>query len=142
MKDYERNFFSTGDNSSDACPYLFSARGKIMSVLIKGMEMPDRCFSCQMCYKGAETLCAISHGAYIEYRDLDESIAIDHRPDWCPLVHVPPHGRLIDADELLAIVKRAMEDDDMYEDDYRDVRDWLAVAPTVISGLRQECSDG
>ena len=23
-----------------------------------------------------------------------------HRPDWCPLVELPPHGRLIDADAI------------------------------------------
>ena len=104
-----------------------------MSVLIRGMEMPDRCFACPMCdVYDAEVNCAISHGSYIEYRDVDEQTAINGRPDWCPLIPVPPHGRLIDADALLAIVKSAMEDDDMYEDDYMNVRDWLAVVPTFI----------
>jgi hypothetical protein len=54
----------------------------------------------------------------------------------CPLVEVPPHGRLIDADDLMGMIHRAKEDDseiaDVYEDDYRIVDEWLSVAPTII----------
>ena len=72
-----------------------------MSVLIKGMEMPTRCFSCPMCdVENAEVNCAISHGSYIEYREIDPKVAIQERPSWCPLIEVPPHGRLIDADAV------------------------------------------
>lgn len=61
-----------------------------MSVLIKGMEMPTRCFSCPMCdVENAEVNCAISHGSYIEYRDVDPKVAIQERPSDCPLVEVP-----------------------------------------------------
>lgn len=56
-----------------------------MSVYIKGMEMPDRCFSCPM---NDVDCCGISKGSYIEYREVDIDVAIDHRPDWCPLVEV------------------------------------------------------
>ena len=64
-----------------------------MSVLIKGMEMPKRCFGCIFlttvpnffCLAGKRDLCA-EHGINIS------------RPDWCPLVEVKTqHGRLIDA---------------------------------------------
>ena len=67
-----------------------------MSVLIRGMEMPNRCFECIFlttvpnffCLAGKRDLCA-EHGINIS------------RPDWCPLVEIPtPHGRLIDADKL------------------------------------------
>lgn len=71
-----------------------------MSILIN-MEMPTRCFSCPMCdVEGAEVNCAISHGSYIEYREVDQKVAMQDRPEWCPLIEVPPHGRLIDADAL------------------------------------------
>lgn len=67
-----------------------------MSILIRGMEMPKRCFECIFlttvpnffCLAGKRDLCA-EHGINTS------------RPDWCPLVELPPHGRLIDADELL-----------------------------------------
>ena len=69
-----------------------------MSVYIKGMEMPDRCFACPMCDVDC---CGISKGPYIEYREVDVDVAMSGRPDWCPLVPVPDHGRLIDADALI-----------------------------------------
>ena len=68
-----------------------------MSILIKGMEMPNRCFECIFlttvpnffCLAGKRDLCA-EHGINIS------------RPDWCPLIELPPHGRLIDADKFKA----------------------------------------
>ena len=73
-----------------------------MSVLIKGMEMPTRCFDCPMCeISDIEICCSISIGGVaVSYEEIDEQIAIQDRPSWCPLVEVPPHGRLIDADAL------------------------------------------
>lgn len=60
-------------------------------VFIAGMEMPDRCFDCPMCDIDC---CGVSKGSYIEYREVDIDIAIDHRPDWCPLAPVPKHGQI------------------------------------------------
>lgn len=65
-----------------------------MSVLIEGMEMPKNCDECP-CYYETE-------GAWRnECQVLREECAISEgRPSWCPLVEIPPHGRLIDADAL------------------------------------------
>ena len=79
-------------------------------IYIPGMEMPDRCYACPMC--SDTDCCGISHGSYIEYRGLDVEVAIDHRPDWCPLIPVPDHGRLIDADALLKDIAPTDEDED------------------------------
>ena len=108
-----------------------------MGVYIKGMEMPDRCFACPMCeVYDAEVNCAISHGSYKEYRDVDEQTAINGRPDWCPLVPVPPHGDLIDRDAMYKAINDARKEDpllaDVYVDDYVIVSDWLRHAPTII----------
>lgn len=46
-----------------------------MSVIVKGMEMPKNCGEC---FVGNRTICA----------------------DDCPLIELPQHGRLIDADKL------------------------------------------
>ena len=35
--------------------------------------------------------------AYVPSKDMIYDIS-DGRPDWCPLIELPPHGRLIDAD--------------------------------------------
>ena len=72
-----------------------------MSILIKGMEMPTNCRDCPLkmncddC-EGWECVCVPSHHQ-IGY--LDELLS-DKRRDDCPLVELPPHGRLIDADAL------------------------------------------
>ena len=62
-----------------------------MSILIKGMNMPKGCDECT-CNSGI--YCNAMPIAFCGYTE-DED-----RPEWCPLVEVPPHGRLIDADAL------------------------------------------
>jgi len=59
-----------------------------MSVLIKGMEMPKNCDDCRL---GID--CAYDESQY-GYK------MMGGRPHNCPLVPVPPHGRLIDAEAL------------------------------------------
>ena len=58
-----------------------------MSILIKGMEMPRNCAAC--CLYG-----------FCKHWD----IRSDRHED-CPLVPVPLHGRLVDADALFRKVK-------------------------------------
>ena len=67
-----------------------------MSVYIKGMEMPKSCFECKL----------LDYTDTYKCRVRFESLAREHginisRPDWCPLIPVPDHGRLIDADALV-----------------------------------------
>lgn len=73
-----------------------------MSVLIKGAKMPRLCRECacvQPSFSGTGYFCAADE---LLVRDV---ILNDVPPDWCPLVEVPtPHGRLIDADRLDAVV--------------------------------------
>ena len=65
-----------------------------MSVVIKGMDKPKNCFSCE--FNSSDCHCKINHGK------------ID-RDDWtcdmpCPIVEVPaPHGDLIDIDSKITI---------------------------------------
>ena len=58
--------------------------------------MPTRCAECWL-MDGLDGWCCAKRGRGLptEYR-----YGIKDRPDWCPLVPVPPHGRLIDADEV------------------------------------------
>ena len=67
-----------------------------MSVLIKGMEMPKNCNSCDLIQfddEGLEAHCPLS--PYYRWCGTPP----DYRPEGCPLVEIPtPHGRLIDAD--------------------------------------------
>lgn len=70
-----------------------------MSILIKGMEMPKSCVG-----DGYQNHCPCycSEIGYCQAVDRDEHEYIDilvlmnkTKPDWCPLIPVPPHGRLI-----------------------------------------------
>lgn len=70
-----------------------------MSILIKGAELPKSCERCSLCYfqikgtNGNKCFCEITHKAMTEHETWG-----GRHPD-CPLVDIPPHGRLIDADE-------------------------------------------
>lgn len=74
-----------------------------MGVYIKGMEMPPNCCQCpvnmEVCKRGYEYL-------------LKHSELYDKRADDCPIVEIPPHGRLIDADALRA---KQQEDADLFQ---------------------------
>lgn len=62
-----------------------------MSVLIKGLAMPDCCWNCPCC-----------DDEYGECNISGEKIKIaDGRLTDCPLIELPDHGDLIDKDELM-----------------------------------------
>ena len=72
------------------------------------MEMPENCFECELKTAPGENywICA-GKKKHIpipsELKNLcDETGAepIFQPPDFCPLIEIPPHGRLIDADAL------------------------------------------
>ena len=87
-----------------------------MSVLIKGMEMPALCQECDLYIDGA----CYAKG----YRDY-QSIMDMSKPADCPLIEVPtPHGRLIDADELVRIWQWAKI--------YSNIEPIVNARPTVI----------
>lgn len=68
-----------------------------MGVLIRGMEMPHDCEECKLCV-------IIPVGDYQILRKcaaLNKMAGYLIRRNDCPLVELPPHGRLIDADELI-----------------------------------------
>ena len=67
--------------------------GDDMSILIKGMEMPKNCGECLLA-----TLSPTGESLICNY--MLSRVSWEERPFDCPLVSVPPHGRLIDADEL------------------------------------------
>ena len=61
-----------------------------MSVLIKGLKMPETCIDCP-CNDGEYGLCNI----------LGQTVCCDGRRSNCPLVELPDHGDLIEKDELM-----------------------------------------
>ena len=64
-----------------------------MSILIRGMDMPENCKECALYIDGA------CYGkGYRDYRSIMDTA----KPDDCPLIELPPHGRLGDLDALYA----------------------------------------
>ena len=75
-----------------------------MSILIEGMELPTSCSSCPMlegdrndglCHAASRWLDDDEYWTWYVYPEGDMDLS---KPCNCPLVPVPPHGRLIDAD--------------------------------------------
>lgn len=99
-----------------------------MSILIKGMEMPKDCFRCPLSVLNGERLfCEVTK---------DEVVRAKRASD-CPLVELPPHGRLIDADALIVdLMDRGVEG--LQTDDWHEIQQSVEDAPTVIEAERKE----
>lgn len=92
-------------------------------LLIKGVEMPINCLSCPL---NSVRICRLLHRA----------IAIDGKHDDCPVVELPIHDRLIDADKLLIdIMDRGI--DQVQFDDYSEFCSAIFDAPTVIDASEE-----
>ena len=87
-----------------------------MSILIRGMEMPESCFECPFECDYA-FICSLTNKETRKQRKEHAVNEYEAMPEWCPLVEVPtPHGRLIDADKLSVSVLDGMYSNDEYED--------------------------
>ena len=86
-----------------------------MSEFLVKMDTHNRCCDCPMCYD--YMLCRLTGKTFGEI-DCVELIA-----DWCPLIKLPSHGRLIDADALIAAHKEVCS---------RSMKFNLDLAPTII----------
>lgn len=85
-------------------------------ILIRGMEMPENCAFCP-CSNNETRFCWAAK----------EYIPMLGRPAFCPLVHLPEwHGRLIDADELIA---DCVFPSKQFEDAFREL---IGDAPTIV----------
>ena len=86
-----------------------------MSVVVKGMRMPENCIKCPMQFGG---------WCYVAPPEIDERVAptVDEaweqgKPEWCPLIALPDkHGRLVDADATIKEIKARNPYDVSYED--------------------------
>lgn len=98
-----------------------------MSILIKGMEMPKSCYECPFFVKSSSPKHPFVDCKIIgQLGDVFNAISI---PIDCPLIEVPKHGRLIDADEFL---NRAFGTGLFCEDDMRLLGELVGGSPTVI----------
>ena len=107
-----------------------SGRGKqegpTMTILIKGMEMPENCEKCPFldyeegfCFASGEK---IKSGWYVSTLYSGSPEFNTMRNPKCPLIEVPtPHGRLIDADDFDSRIRAAGGPaDEELTDDFKD----------------------
>ena len=70
-----------------------------MSVLIKEIEIPSKCIECKLMHRcGKDDLDYVCMPARVYVEDLTN--AYKPRPEYCPLIPVPLHGRLIDVNTV------------------------------------------
>ncbi|MBO7682569.1 MAG: hypothetical protein J6T17_07455 [Clostridia bacterium] len=69
-------------------------------IYIKGMEMPTICKSCRFCGFGGK----MGELNVCMFTGESQPTLSRERMSNCPLVPVPPHGRLIDADTMVKSV--------------------------------------
>lgn len=106
-----------------------------MSIMIKGMEMPKTCKECP--FSDHEAWCLIP-GDWRERYYMPK----DERSKYCPLIELPSHGRLIDADKLMKKIKQIEYNSIVMRDIYPGFRcdaierwcveDLVENAPTVL----------
>lgn len=90
-----------------------------MSILIKGMEMPTSCAKCKLFGEyGCPFVGVVGY-----------ALTRGERNEDCPLVPVPPHGRVIDADAFTDL---------MFADPYQDFIHILGQMPTIIEAEEGE----
>lgn len=104
---------------------------RVMSVLIKGEQMPKYCGECDGCRfddLNVENRC-FATGEFLDAFDIYKE-----RGKYCPLVEIPPHGRLIDADKVVRYMEERQErlNDDKALWELSVVDTFLSDAPTVI----------
>ena len=103
-------------------------------VLVKNMDLPIDCVICPLCRILFDEFNCRATGEWFE---IDDKV---HRRDDCPLVEVPKHGRLIDADAFIKQNEEGFEEPLMQGEDQIGIREIpmdavsmaIANAPTIL----------
>lgn len=103
-----------------------------MSVIVKGMEMPENCYECPCCRHDSRNghqkeQCNLT----LDVFDKNYFERLEGRAQNCPLVALPDkHGRLVDADALFD----EMEEAGWYNNSDRDevAEELVMNAPTIV----------
>lgn len=108
-----------------------------MSILIKGANVPKSCYECYCTYLDRDDTdiddvwhCSLTGG------DIDDYVRSKYdRPSFCPIVEIPPHGDLIDRNELMKSLEHewniCMDDTEFAN---KIVPNSIKNAPTIIKG--------
>ena len=73
-------------------------------ILIRGIEMPESCYYCPFMIGSWGYSPPHKARCVISGKDMPvDERGVQHDPISCPLIEVPDHGRLIDADEEIEV---------------------------------------
>ena len=104
-------------------------------VYIKGMQKPDHCLHCPM--RNSDDDCVLQRPEdYGECDDWSEQMAR------CPLIPVPDHGRLIDADEIEGDMQQLWLENEISNSDWIGFREVLNSVSALIPADKEEEHDG
>lgn len=120
-----------------------------MGVYIPNLEMPTSCFDCPIAHPALGKSAAAILGCPLIGKTLSALFYEEKRMDDCPLVSVPPHGRLIDANALIEHLEFTMKHctiEGHTAQRYREMIVELNIAPTIIpaepcSNLSKPCKE-
>lgn len=102
-----------------------------MGIYIPDMEMPKSCEECLCRTKDASGGLGCQATGYIPLRKANQD-----RPDWCPIIPIPKHGRLIDADKYLSRIRPLTPEDSLAGCTFETVKllmvNSINDAPTII----------
>lgn len=102
-----------------------------MSVIVKNMKMPQNCYECRF----MESIQRVDGDErFICLAFLKEITDLKERLDTCPLIELPDHGRLIDADKVIAEAKSGL----YWWETEQQIPGILEEIPTVIPAERSE----
>ena len=93
-----------------------------MGIYIRGMKKPRSCFGCPMYFLGRCRLVG---------RNIPD-LANGKTPDFCRIVEVKPHGRLIDAESFVDYMQNRYINNELTNGDWIDFRMSLKEQPTII----------
>lgn len=109
-----------------------------MSILIKGMEMPESCYYCPF----ADGVWQKNKRCLINGKEMPrDGRDVQQNHINCPLIELPPHGRLIDADAFSAKIIEMVERQ-KYDDFYAKSLSVGAILREVVEELRGTAIDG
>lgn len=103
-----------------------------MSIIIKGMDMPRACYYCHFLFRDKrhnKVYCTVHH-EFDKWLDISDAPA-EGRADDCPLIELPPHGRLIDEEDMDLVMFEAKHSAE-YEGKFIITEDEIYALPTII----------
>lgn len=98
-------------------------------VYIPGMEMPKICYDCPLCVEQSDGDIDWHYECCLLHDHIGKSRVELLRIPACPLIPVPDHGRLIDADEFYTDINGSV----LLTKGFKDIFNlWFDEQPTII----------